>query len=1046
MTTTLRIITLIATAFIFTMCAKEVVPEITGITEIPATSSALTSSGGNASISFNSNVQWTASSSAQWITVSPASGGAGSNVLTAKTDANTSTADRSGTVTISALGASKSISITQKGCDIAALTLSVTALEMTATAESKSIGVSCNYGWTVKSDQEWCTVSPESGSKDGSITVSAKGNDVTASRTATLTVTAGANDNTVTKTVTVVQKGIDEVSLTLSVASLEMAAVEESKSIGVSCNYDWSVKSDQEWCTVSPESGTKDGSITVTAKQNETAYSRTATLTVTAGSGDNTASKTVAIEQKGDETERDALIMLYNNLRGNEWKNHDGWCSDLPLSQWYGVRTDNDGRVTELLLHDNEISGSFPTEILKFERLIGLYLQSNKFSGEIPEEIGNLPEIQRLVLRDNEFTGKLPSSIGKLKHLEELVLSKNKLSGPIPPELYECTSLQEIWASGNDFSGTIPQGISALSNLRLLYLNDNELSGDIPEELGSMTSLTNVLLSDNDLTGTIPAGFGNLPDLIQLGLDNNKLTGEIPATMGSRQTLKFLYLYKNQLSGRIPESILMSQAWRASWYYILDGNDFDLDGVTISAPSFSVTDLNGNTLSSATLYSSNKFTILYHWASWCPFSKAYTPQLIEWYNTYHSLGVEVIGYAEEEASVIKNAAEELKMPWSNFANSPNTDLLELYFNSVPTVNVVDNAGKIVFNALYNNKNDLGDFLALQFGKKDTTFYASTDYSADGNVTTLQTHTSGSGIRIIFTGDAFVDRDIADGTFDKYARQAMEAFFAVEPYKSMRSRFDVYSVAAVSKNREISNATETAFNSKFQIGNAIAGNDTKVFSYASKVSGTEIPKSLVVVIVNSSRYAGACWLYKDGSAISYVPHAYNNDATFSELIQHEAGGHGFGKLLDEYVTQSSSIDETAKANFIYERDLGWGANVDIVSDAASIQWAKFISDSRYSTSVGIYEGALNYQRGAWRPTENSIMRYNTDGFNAPSRNAIYKRIMELSGEEYTWDKFVDYDAANRASAAATARRSPWSGTDNGHQPLPSPILVRHAWNR
>ena len=53
----------------------------------------------------------------------------------------------------------------------------------------------------------------------------------------------------------------------------------------------------------------------------------------------------------------------------------------------------------------------------------------------------------------------------------------------------------------------------------------------------------------------------------------------------------------------------------------------------------------------------------------------------------------------------------------------------------------------------------------------------------------------------------------------------------------------------------------------------------------------------------------------------------------------------------------------------------------------------------------------------------MMRDQLEYFNAPSRLAIYQRIMELSGEEYSFEKFLEYDAVNRGAVAAAAARPP-----------------------
>ena len=72
-------------------------------------------------------------------------------------------------------------------------------------------------------------------------------------------------------------------------------------------------------------------------------------------------------------------------------------------------------------------------------------------------------------------------------------------------------------------------------------------------------------------------------------------------------------------------------------------------------------------------------------------------------------------------------------------------------------------------------------------------------------------------------------------------------------------------------------------------------------------------------------------------------------------------------------------------------------------------------------MGIYEGGASYAKGVYRPSEDSIMRNAAENsFNAPSRYAIYNRIMTLSGESHSFSKFVTYDAINRNKNNAPAR--------------------------
>ena len=102
-------------------------------------------------------------------------------------------------------------------------------------------------------------------------------------------------------------------------------------------------------------------------------------------------------------------------------------------------------------------------------------------------------------------------------------------------------------------------------------------------------------------------------------------------------------------------------------------------------------------------------------------------------------------------------------------------------------------------------------------------------------------------------------------------------------------------------------------------------------------------------------------------------------------------------------------------------MGWWQNIDFTNDPSKVKWSVFLSDDRYKDEVGIYEGGL-FAKGVWRPSENSIMNMNFGGFNAPSRWAIYKRIMELSGEEASFEKFLEYDAVNRGKKQPSAPRT------------------------
>lgn len=315
----------------------------------------------------------------------------------------------------------------------------------------------------------------------------------------------------------------------------------------------------------------------------------------------------------------------------------------------------------------------------------------------------------------------------------------------------------------------------------------------------------------------------------------------------------------------------------------------------------------------------------------------------------------------------------------------------------------------------------------------SSYYASSDYSADGQVKTLQKATKGNGINVVVMGDGYTDAMIADGTYDTAMSHILNALFIEEPFKSLRDYFNVYQVNVVSKNGLIAKDALTALNTRFAGGTMIEGSHEAVQGYAKKAV-QNLDEAVVIVLLNERNISGGtCYMYdgvagnySSGLSISY----FSDNADINHLnglVNHEAMGHGFAKLADEYAYESNgTYVPGADTRLKYHEMMGWYKNVDVNSDPATIKWAKFLSDSRYANEgVGIFEGAYTYWKGIYRPSDYSIMRYNEGGFNAPSREAIWCRVQYLTyGDAWTYDyeEFVEYDAINRSAEEASPARS------------------------
>lgn len=349
------------------------------------------------------------------------------------------------------------------------------------------------------------------------------------------------------------------------------------------------------------------------------------------------------------------------------------------------------------------------------------------------------------------------------------------------------------------------------------------------------------------------------------------------------------------------------------------------------------------------------------------------------------------------------------------------------------------SGEIIFKNVDNS------FLTVTV-KQGIQTYTSSDYSQDGQVTKIHSATVGKGIDVVFVGDAFADKD--QELFKKYVEFGKEAFFTEEPFKSTKDRFNIYRIGSVSKNGIITQeGGDTKFSAQFGQGTNISGDDKAVFSFVQeKIPSVDLTKTIIFVIINKAKYAGTCWMYTNNMAICYVP-LCRDETDYAQTLRHEGCGHGFGKLADEYFYDSmgripdDKVSELKKwKGFAY----GFYENVDLTSDPNTILWSKFISDSRYSGKVGVYEGGYTYPYGVYRPTDNSIMRYNTGGFNAPSREAIYKKIMKFSeGNAWTYDyeTFVAFDAPARSAEAVTRAAAQCAAVDKANFiPLAPPVMV------
>ncbi len=378
----------------------------------------------------------------------------------------------------------------------------------------------------------------------------------------------------------------------------------------------------------------------------------------------------------------------------------------------------------------------------------------------------------------------------------------------------------------------------------------------------------------------------------------------------------------------------------------------------------------------------------------------------------------------------------------------------------------------------------------------------TQYGYDGEVVTLQENNK--GLDLVIMGDGFIAEDFDGGDNSVYMsimRNAAEQFFKVPPYDYLKPFFNVYIVKAVSPERTnaettgMNGARNTGSETKFSVSfvpnsTSVSGDNTMVFEYASRAlepddDGKRLANATMIVIANQPCRSGTCYSGWGGDAynvdyglaysIAYMGLGKNTEEG-NQLVRHEAGGHGFGKLADEYT--GYSLTNTGPWNTLAQyHPMGFSRNVDRyvdernhaalgdsypVTTAGNVYWADLfgtVNNYEQTESLGVFEGGMVYNNGICRPTENpscSIMNANTGIFNAPSRRQILYRAKCLMGtNEGSWGSaeelaaFLAWDAehfqpnvSDYLPARAPGKRP--NSVEQYAMPFAPPVMVYGRW--
>ena len=1054
---------------------------------VSPTSLSFNQDGGSQTVRVSANYAWTVSVSGSGLTVSPLSGEGEGTVTVTAAPAGTAS-ETTGSITFQSEGLSASVAVKQD----AKSTISVGSVtKIPAEGGTFEVDIYYNTDYSVEVESaasSWITFNGTKALSSGKLQ---------------FTFTENKNPETRTGKVTVKDKGGKVAPITLTFEQEEKKVIQVGDTmlipaeggtfeVDIQYNTEFIVEVTYPWITFVQTKALKSGKLEFNFAPNEDPDPRTGKVKVKDRSG-----KVDPITLTFTQEER----KIIRNLQDDEFQIPErGGLLEVTIeyNTEYTVEIDPDAQSWARFVETKALSYDylqFVFEANEGEQRIGHATVKDKAGKAEPVTLTFVQEAQsrewkarRMMERVYEAWGArewknypwVPGENwpGFYFDYEKQTMGFQSYDFGINREIPECIGelgdlLGEMHIMEEPgLTGTLPDSFRKLTGLRRISIQSTGMTS-IPDVFGDMKQLTDIHIAVNrSMAGPLPRHI-NSPVLNHLLFGECKFSGEIPDTWAPY--IGIAELYNNCLSGKISHLfrnadevkafVKHSNLWQQTGYGF-DISDLDIPGCDYWFEDRLLENLDGTTFSIPEVVSQNKYTVYIFWALWCPFSKELMPALKRYYDRYRQDGLEVIATIQvgDDFGLFRDYERQkqecIDKGYDQWYNYYFTKYAEAYFMSVPVAEVYDQQGNVLFSSWSTYPDpvrkrfgktasvDLIPFLETLLGPAEIPdTYESTDYSKDGEVMTLQKASVGKGIDIVFLGDAYTDRDMGKGgLYETVMKQSMEEFFAIEPYKSFRNRFNVYAVKAVSKNARIGEGCETALSTYFGNGSYVEGNHEKCYEYAMKVPGiTSRDNLLVAVAVNSRRHAGTSFLFADRqTSVAYFSSMDNDPEVFGSTLRHEAGGHGFAFLADEYSQYEGTApaEHIAYYNEVYDK-YGWFANVDFTNDPQKIRWSAFLADDRYKNEVGIHEGGALYTKGAYRPTVNSMMRENLEYFNAPSRWAIYQQILKRSGEGCSFDAFLTYDAVNRAASVTTARPPMRAAANSARRPfVPTapPVIV------
>jgi len=265
-----------------------------GYLNVSPNSRTVNSSAGNTTFNISSDISWTVTDDADWLSTTPTSG-SGDATLTASFYENSTMNQRTATISVIGGGITRTVTVVQEA-QVTSPFLTVTPTNQNVSVNSGSItfNIESNVNWEVRDDADWLSKTPKNGNGNATLTVNYENNKLAVNRVATITITGGG----ITRTVTVTQEAA-KAYLNISPAIRNVPANADTTSFTISSNVNWNLTTDEnsDWLTLLKENGSGDFVFEVIFSKNNSVDSRTGTITLTG----NGITENVSVKQSGIE-------------------------------------------------------------------------------------------------------------------------------------------------------------------------------------------------------------------------------------------------------------------------------------------------------------------------------------------------------------------------------------------------------------------------------------------------------------------------------------------------------------------------------------------------------------------------------------------------------------------------------------------------------------------------------------------------------------------------------------------------------------------------